>query len=150
MPEFAVRPAVSEADWQRVRAVRQRVFVEEQACPPDEEWDAYDAPEARGETVHHLLGTLDGATAAVARWRPVAGGAKLERFAVLPAVRGRGLGRQMIAAAIAAAREAGHRRLVLHAQVHLADLYRSFGFETVGPPFDEAAIEHVKMTWRPD
>ena len=55
-----IREAVTEADWAAVRAVRQRVFVEEQACPPEEEWDTYDAPEARGATVHHLLAERDG------------------------------------------------------------------------------------------
>ena len=147
MPDLTIRDAVSDADWSRVRHVRQRVFVEEQACPPEEEWDAYDAPEARGETVHHLLGLVDGETAAAARWRPVDGAAKLERFAVLPAFRGHGFGRQIVRHAIGAAQAAGHRRLVLHAQIHLVDLYRQFGFEREGEPHWEAGIEHVKMTW---
>ena len=158
MADLVIRPAVSEADWQHVRAIRQRVFVEEQACAPEEEWDAYDAPEARGQTVHHLLGTADAAPAAVARWRllprqldtetPVGlVAAKLERFAVLPAFRGLGFGRQMIQHAMAEAQAAGCERLVLHAQAYLVDLYRQLGFEAVGEPFDEAGIEHVKMTW---
>ncbi|MEO0556748.1 MAG: GNAT family N-acetyltransferase [Bacteroidota bacterium] len=157
MADLVIRLAVSEADWQHVRAIRQRVFVEEQACAPEDEWDAYDVPDARGQTVHHLLGTVDGTPAAAARWRPIRqreGGsdiglatAKLERFAVLPAFRGRGFGRQMIQHAMAEAQAAGCERLVLHAQAYLVDLYRQLGFETVGEPFDEAGIEHVKMTW---
>ena len=147
MADLTIRPAVSDADWARVRHVRQLVFVEEQACPPEEEWDAYDAPEARGRTVHHLLGRVNGETAAAARWRPIDGAAKLERFAVLPAFRGRGYGRQLVEHAMMAAQAAGHRRMVLHAQSHLAGLYRSLGFETVGEPHWEAGIEHVKMTW---
>ena len=149
MSRLVVREAVTEAEWQAVRSVRQVVFVEEQACPPEEEWDAHDAAEARG--VHHLLGTLDGAPAACARWRPVetpAGpAAKLERFAVLVPFRGRGLGREIVASAIAEARAAGFSRLVLHAQVHLAGLYEGFGFRRRGAPFWEAGIEHVKMEW---
>ena len=147
MAELTIREAVSDADWARVRRVRQLVFVDEQACPPEEEWDAYDAPDARGRTVHHLLGVVEGETAAAARWRPVGAAAKLERFAVLPAFRGRGYGRQLVRHAMAEAQRAGHRRLVLHAQRHLAGLYGSLGFEAVGEPFDEAGIEHVKMTW---
>jgi predicted GNAT family N-acyltransferase len=126
------------------------VFIEEQACPPAEEWDAHDVPEARGVTVHHLLGEADGEGVAVARWRPVlldgVPAAKLERFAVLPEARGHGYGRQMIARALADARGAGFSRFVLHAQAHLQPLYASFGFRRVGVPFEEAGIEHVKMT----
>lgn len=145
----AVAPAVSESDWQAVRAIRQTVFVEEQACPPDEEWDAPDAPERRGRSTHHLLARVDGQPAGCARWRPVdaAGGlptAKLERFAVLPAFRGQGIGRALIARAITDA-SATHPRLVLHAQAHLEGLYAQFGFRSVGAPFWEAGIEHVKM-----
>ena len=150
MTRLIVHEALTDADWAAVRAVREAVFVQEQACPPDEEWDAHDAPEARGRTVHHLFGTVGDETAACARWRVVEVGgaptAKLERFAVLAPFRGRGLGRAMVAETLSRARAAGHGRFVLHAQRHLAGLYRSFGFVLVGKPFEEAGIEHVKMT----
>jgi predicted GNAT family N-acyltransferase len=149
-PPFTIREATSSDDWRRVRAVRQSVFVEEQACPPEEEWDAWDAPERRGRDVHHLLGLADGEPVACARWRAVgtdAGqAAKLERFAVLPDLRGRGLGRRLVARVLADARAAGHGRFVLHAQAQAAGLYAAFGFAPVGGPFVEAGIEHVKMT----
>lgn len=149
-PVLDLRDAISDADWHRVRDVRQRVFVEEQACPPEEEWDTHDAPGERGRAVHHLLGLLDGEAVACARWRTVetdAGrAAKLERFAVLPDHRGRGLARQLVARTLADARAAGHRRFVLHAQTYAAGLYAAFGFAPVGDAFDEAGIEHVKMT----
>jgi predicted GNAT family N-acyltransferase len=143
-----VREALTESDWQAVRAIREAVFVREQACPPDEEWDTHDVPEARGETVHHLLGTVGGAPATCARWRAVDGGAaaKLERFAVLDAYRGQGLGRATVAAALAEARAAGFSRFVLYAQSHLDAFYGSFGFVAEGDLFWEAGIEHVKMT----
>ena len=150
MTTLAVHEALTDADWDAVRGIRQAVFVDEQACPPEEEWDAYDAAAARGTSVHHLLGTVDGETAACARWRPVvldgASAAKLERFAVLVPFRGRGLGRSLVAEALEAARAGGHRLFVLHAQRHLAGFYASFGFEPVGERFWEAGIEHVKMT----
>ena len=157
-PGLVVREATSDADWAAVRAVRQAVFVEEQACPPDEEWDAHDAPERRGRETHHLLALRPapprpgGAAEPVgcARWRAVeadaGGAAKLERFAVVRPARGRGVGRALVAWALADARAAGHRRFVLHAQTHVAPLYAAFGFVPEGDTFDEAGIEHVKMT----
>jgi predicted GNAT family N-acyltransferase len=141
---------VTEADWAAARRIRRLVFVEEQACPEEEEWDAYDTPEARGTTAHHLLGTVDGVPVATARWHPMedASGraAKLERFAVLPGWRGRGYGRRMIAHALADACAAGFSRFVLHAQAHLEGLYADFGFRRVGDAFEEAGLPHVKMT----
>lgn len=145
-----IREATSDQDWKGVRAVRQAVFVEEQACPPEEEWDEHDAPALRGRRVHHLLGTVGGLPVACARWREVwdggTGRIKLERFAVLPSFRGRGFARQMVGHALDQARAAGHRRFVLHAQTYAAGLYGAFGFEPEGEPFEEAGIEHVKMT----
>ena len=146
---FAIRPIYSAADWEEARRIRMRVFIEEQACPPEEEWDAYDEPKAWGRTAHHVLGELDGEAVAVARWRPVLldgePAAKLERFAVLPKARGHGLGRTLIAWTLADARAEGFSRFVLHAQAHLEALYASFGFEPIGERFEEAGIPHVKM-----
>ena len=152
---LTIREATTDADWEAVRAVRQAVFVEEQACPPEEEWDAHDAPERRGRETHHLLAlptppAPGGAAVGCARWRAVddgrGGAAKLERFAVVPDARGRGVGRALVARALADARAAGHRRFVLHAQTAAAPLYAAFGFRAQGDVFDEAGIEHVKMT----
>ena len=87
---------------------------------------------------------------AVCRWRPVEIGgdawAKLERFAVLPEARGRGLGRAMVEASMANARARGFDRLVLYAQEHLQTFYAAWGFEASGGVFWEAGIPHVKMT----
>ena len=153
---LTIREATSDADWEAVRAVRQAVFVEEQACPPEEEWDAHDAPERRGRETHHLLAllptppTAGGVAVGCARWRAVddgrGGAAKLERFAVVPDARGQGIGRALVARALADARAAGHRRFALHAQTAAAPLYAAFGFRAQGDVFDEAGIEHVKMT----
>lgn len=152
MPLVEVRAAVTQADWAAVQSVRRAVFVDEQHVPDADEWDEWDAEASRGRTVHHLLATQDGAPVGAARWRSVSGAAtspgtaKLERFAVMPEARGAGLGRQLVARALADARAAGHRRFVLHAQTYVTGLYQSFGFEPQGEPFDEDGLEHVKMT----
>lgn len=138
-----IHPVENEVEWEQARAIRQRVFVEEQDCPPEEEWDAWDA------TSRHVLGTVDDTPVATARWRTVPYddllAAKLERFAVLPAYRGQGYGRQLVRYVLQDARKAGFRHFVLHAQAHLEGFYASFGFEAVGERFIEAGIPHVKM-----
>lgn len=142
---FVVRPVADEAEWQQVKAIRQVVFVEEQRCPPVEEWDDYD------ETSRHLIGFVKGHPAATARWRvssfddrPVA---KLERFAVLADFRGQGYGRMLVQYAMDDARKAGFHRFLLHAQAHLEAFYASFGFiRRSRDVFWEAGIPHVVMT----
>jgi predicted GNAT family N-acyltransferase len=143
---FQIKPVESEAEWEQAKAIRTRVFIEEQDCPPEEEWDGWD------ETSRHVLGLIDETPIATARWRTVPYHqelvAKLERFAVLPDYRGAGYGRALVRYVIDDAEQAGFSTLVLHAQAHLEDFYASFGFETVGEPFDEAGIRHVKMVRR--
>ena len=152
-----VRPAVSDADWRAVQSVRRRVFVQEQGVPEADEWDAADAADRRGRTVHHLLAVVDGVPVGAARWRAAPAGspgaapaepasAKLERFAVVPEARGQGVGRLLVARALADARAAGFGRFVLHAQTYVAGLYAGFGFRPQGPTFVEDGLEHVKMT----
>ena len=138
-----IRTITDAADLERAFVIRRVVFVEEQACPPEEEFDGYD------EEARQLLGITDGEPVATARWRVVdhegARYAKLERFAVLEEHRSRGLGRKMVEAAMEAARDEDFRRFILHAQAHLVDFYRSFGFTSTGRRFMEAGIPHVEM-----
>ena len=139
-------PVRNEDDLQAARAIRRRVFVEEQDCDPEEEWDGHD------ETSRHLLGIVDDTPVATARWRAVPHGeevtAKLERFAVLPAHRGKGSGTQLVEAVLEDAKHAGFDTFVLHSQAHLEDWYEQFGFRSTGQRFEEAGIPHVKMAKR--
>ena len=142
-------PVTSEPLWSLARAIRQRVFVEEQQCPPAEEWDVYDEWDAPGAARHVVL-FAGGSPAATARWRLVrtdGGGeaAKLERIAVLPAHRGKGLARVLVGSLVEAAETAGVARMRLSAQVHLERFYASFGFRRSGDDFWEAGIRHVPM-----
>lgn len=153
-----VRPVRTPGDWDAARRIRTVVFIDEQACPPEEEWDAHD------DTSRHLLGfapgsdTRDPALAvAVSRWRSVGWGepgasfaerrivAKLERFAVLAEARGAGYGRDLVAATMQDAARAGFSTFILNAQAHLEGFYESFGFASTGRRFEEAGIPHVEM-----
>lgn len=140
---MTITPVENEAQWAHAKAIRRRVFIEEQDCPPEEEWDGLD------DTSRHVLGVVDGKPVATARWRTVpydeALAAKLERFAVLPDHRGQGYGRRLVRYVLHDAHRAGFDRFVLHAQAHLEAFYASFGFERVGESFVEAGIPHVKM-----
>ncbi len=130
-------------EWQAVKAIRTRVFIEEQNCPGELEWDKYE------EISRHVLGSVDGVPMAAARWRLIAyeqrPTARLERFSVLKEYRGKGYGKALVSWVIEDARRAGLGEYLLHAQLRLEAYYRSLGFDTVGDPFEEVGIPHILM-----
>lgn len=123
---FHVHPVRNEEEWAQARAIRARVFIEEQDCPPEEEWDGFD------EVSRHFLGWVGEVPVATARWRVVPFNerlvAKLERFAVLPEYRGRGYGRALVQYVMEDARRAGFTTLLIHAQAHLERFYEVWAF----------------------
>lgn len=146
MAQMDVTPVQSDEEWAEARTIRKRVFIEEQDCPPDEEWDGHD------ERSRHVLGRVDGQAAATARWRTVPHNeeivAKLERFAVLPEYRGQGYGTQLVHSVLRDARRAGFNTFLVHAQSHLQDWYEDLGFRSTGRTFEEAGLPHVEMVRR--
>lgn len=143
---MTIQPVTTEAQWQSVKAIRTDVFIDEQECPPEEEWDGHDARS------RHLLATVDDTPVGTARWRSVpyneAVVAKLERFAVRKPYRGQGHGTDLVRATLADARQAGFHTFVLHAQAHLEDWYARFEFRSTGRRFEEVGIPHVEMVRR--
>ncbi|WP_443939677.1 GNAT family N-acetyltransferase [Pedobacter sp. MW01-1-1] len=124
-------------DLEKVFAIRKIVFVEEQNCPPELEW------EHEEESVH-FLATSDGVPCGACRWRKTDQGYKLERFAVLKEFRKHGVGRAMIAEVLNDLPEDAHY-VYLHAQLEAVSLYAKFGFVAEPEQFEEAGIMHVKM-----
>lgn len=141
MPGFALRAAAGAAPSE-ARAIRHRVFVEEQHVAPHEEWDEHDAP---GAATLHFVAFAGEHPVGCARLRAHGGGAKVERVAVLPEQRKLGLGRDLMEAAETAAWRRGHDRLVIHAQVAVIPFYERLGWRATGPEFVEAGIAHRKM-----
>jgi predicted GNAT family N-acyltransferase len=138
-----IQPVRTDTDWAAARTIRTRVFIDEQDCPPDEEWDGHDS------TSRHVVGRVDGTAVATARWRTVTHGedivAKLERFAVLSDHRGQGYGSELVAYVVDDARQAGFDTFLVHAQAHLEDWYAEHGFASTGRTFEEVGIPHVEM-----
>jgi len=119
------------------RPVRERVFIDEQNVPREEEWDEWD------ETSDHAV-ALDPGGKPVGTARLLPDG-RIGRMAVLKEWRGKGVGAALLAAMLARARERSMPRALLHAQTHAAGFYRRFGFSERGEEFFEAGIPHVEM-----
>jgi predicted GNAT family N-acyltransferase len=133
------RIAIDAEDQLAAFCVRSIVFVGEQGCPYHEEFDGLDAGAL------HVVGEVEGEPVAAARLRDVDGWAKLERIAVLPRLRGGGIGHALVEFLLEAGRAAGFRRFKMHAQAHLEGFYARHGFERRGDGFREAGIDHVLM-----
>jgi ElaA protein len=69
-------------------------------------------------------------------------GLSIGRLVVDPQYRGQGLGHELMRRAL---KHCGEVPVVLHAQQWVAGLYAAHGFVTLGEPFDEAGIVHVRM-----
>jgi len=125
------------ADLEKVFAIRREVFVGEQNCPPELEWEFEDEST-------HFLATVDGEPAGASRWRKTDKGYKLERFAVLQKFRGLGVGQELVRTVLADL-PADAFYVYMHAQIQAVGLYEKFGFVKTGPEFEEAGIRHFKM-----
>jgi predicted GNAT family N-acyltransferase len=143
-PVDIVEFRVEEGGWDDLaaaaRPVREAVFVREQQVPPEMEWDEFDARS------RHVV-AFDAAGRPVGTGRLLRDG-HLGRMAVLPAWRGRGVGRALLERLLEAAVAAGQGELALHAQTQAAGFYGRFGFIAAGPEFMEAGIPHVRMSRR--
>lgn len=137
---------VRVGDWavlgRDAAALRSAVFVEEQRIPAEMEWDEADAV-----SVHAVAYNRLGLPLATGRLlQHVPGVAKIGRMAVSQAVRGSGVGREVLEALMKAARSRGDHEVLLHAQTSAAPFYARAGFTPRGEVFEEAGIPHVEMT----
>lgn len=123
------------------RAVREKVFIDEQNVPRELEWDEWD------ERSDHAV-ALDGGSNAIGTARLLPNG-RVGRMAVLRNWRGQGVGAALLEALLRLAGERGMREVTLHAQTHAAGFYRRFGFNARGDEFLEAGIPHVEMSLKP-
>jgi predicted GNAT family N-acyltransferase len=150
MTEIRITPAKGPGDLAAALAIREVVFIEEQAVPQDIERDDQD------ETAFHVLamqgGHAIGTGRLVATQSPPEGEkgkwGRIGRMAVLASHRKGGVGRQILGSLEAHAREVGLAGIVLHAQVMAKGFYEKEGYEPYGAVFDEAGMPHVKMSKR--
>jgi predicted GNAT family N-acyltransferase len=124
-------------DMMRVAAVRSAVYIGEQACPYDEEFDGNDL------AATHLLALVDNEPAGCMRLRFFGDFAKLERLAVRKEFRTSKTAFQLVRASVALCREKGFRRIYGHARQDYLGFWQHFGFKLKenGAPF--AFSDHV-------
>jgi predicted GNAT family N-acyltransferase len=145
---LALERVGSAAAMAEALAVRRRVFIEEQSVPEALEIDEHDADPAGVGSAIHVLARLDGEAIATGRLllhRDEKGHVHIGRVAVLATHRGRGVGRQVMQALHAIARERGCAAITLAAQLHAIGFYERLGYRARGDVFLDAGIEHRWM-----
>jgi predicted GNAT family N-acyltransferase len=106
-------------------AIRSAVFIAEQKCPYDEEFDGNDFCST------HVLGFVDGEPAGTMRVRWFSDFAKFERVCVLSRFRNTELAREMMNLSFEIARRKGYRKVYGHAQARLVPYWEKYGFKPI-------------------
>lgn len=134
---------LSQEELYRILAIRNDVFVVEQAC-------AYQDLDGKDQRSKHLFYTTEQSEiVAYARLLPPGVSfdvASIGRILVAHPHRKHNLGRKLVRDAIAACNAIWpHSDIRIGAQRYLLDFYASFGFEEVGEEYLEDGIPHVDM-----
>jgi len=109
-------------DLMRVAAIRNAVYIGEQECPYDEEYDGNDL------SATHLLAYIGDEPAGCLRLRFFADFAKFERVAIRKEFRKSRAAIKLVQAGLQFCQKKGYRRVIGHAQIRLASFWTRFGF----------------------
>ena len=132
-------------DWPQLgadaSAIREAVFVQEQGISAHMVWDELDA-----SAVHAVsFNAMQVAVASGRLLQAKPGKGRIGRMAVLRALRGADLGKDVLLALVAASKDRGDVEVSLHAQCSAEGFYLKNGFVARGDVFEEAGIRHIDM-----
>lgn len=126
-------------DRETCYALRHEVFVVEQGYTAEGEVDEVDAE------AHHLIAYDEETPVATARVHLDGTTGKIGRVCVVRAMRGQGLGADLVEAAVHHARNLGADRAILGAQVGAMAFYEKLGFAAYGSRYDDEGEPHQMM-----
>jgi predicted GNAT family N-acyltransferase len=140
-PQISVRVARTMDDFMRAAVIRGAVFVGEQNCPYDEEFDGNDF------TATHLVGYVGDEPAGCLRIRYFADFAKLERLVVRREFRRRGLARELVRSAVEFCRAKGYTLICCYAQKRLTTFWSkcNFSISDGRPELVFSDFEYIQM-----
>ena len=153
LPKEAVTVSVAHTldDLMQAMAIRSVVYMGEQLCPYDEEFDGNDLAGAT-----HLIARIGREPVGVLRLRWFCEFAKLERLTVLPHCRGGAVPRALLEAAFELAAKKGYRQIMGHTQVRLAPVLMRLGKVKIRPGrarfkfSDHEYVETIRELTPPD
>jgi len=119
---IGVTVARTMEDLARVITIRSAVYIGEQECPYDEEYDGNDL------SATHLLAYVGDEPVGCLRVRFFAGFAKIERLAVRKEFRKTRAAFQLVRAGFKLCQKKGYSKVYGHSQVRLVNFWSRFGF----------------------
>jgi predicted GNAT family N-acyltransferase len=128
-------------DVMRVVSVRSAVYMAEQKCPYEEEFDGNDF------SATHLIGYVGNEPAGCLRVRYFADFVKMERLAVRREFRDTKLAVNLVRAGVELCRAKGYRRAYAHAQKRLLSFFHRLGFRPLegGREFIFSDFDYVEI-----
>jgi predicted GNAT family N-acyltransferase len=140
-PVMTTRVSRTIEDIMKVFSIRAATYMNEQACPYDEEFDGNDFCAA------HILGEIDGEPAGCVRVRFFGEFVKIERLAVRPEFRSTTLAMRLARAAFDYARAKGFRKAYGHSRHDLVRFWSRFGFRPIPhrPTFEFSDVTYVEI-----
>lgn len=138
---LAIKWILFPEDLSQAYEVRRKVFVEEQNCPPEDEFDVIDKISEHAV----LMDSDDNALATARIFERSPEQASLGRLAVLKEHRGKGYGFTIVDHCLQRLKKQGYPDVLIHAQTHAISFYENLGFEVIGDEFMEDNIPHVEM-----
>lgn len=128
-------------DMMRVVAIRNAVYIGEQQCPYDEEYDGNDF------SATHLLAYIGDEPVGCLRLRFFADFAKFERVAIRKEFRNSRAAIKLVQAGLKLCQKKGYRRVIGHAQARLANFWTRFGFHPMEgrKPFVFSDYDYIEM-----
>jgi predicted GNAT family N-acyltransferase len=95
---------------------------------------------------HHLAYFQHGSLAGCLVLRPVGSGdVQMRQVAVVPGLRGGGVGTALVNRSEELALALGYRRMILHARETAVRFYEKLGYRKIGDRFEEVTIPHWEM-----
>lgn len=139
--EIGITVARTLDDLMKVNAIRSAVYIGEQECPYDEEYDGNDFAAA------HLLAYIGDEPVGCARIRFFADFVKFERVAIRKEFRKTRAAIQLTHAGIQLAQKKGYRFAYAHSQARLVPFWRRFGFRPLegAKPFVFSDYDYVEI-----
>ena len=120
--------------------IREKVFIEEQGCPRETEFDGKDLYSL------HALVYSDGTPVATARlWFHDGETLRVGRVAVVKEMRGKGIGDLLLRLMLYQVQNIDCPKLIVHARTDAEGFYKKYGFKPVGEVFEEDGSPHICM-----
>jgi predicted GNAT family N-acyltransferase len=139
--EIGVTIARTMEDLSRIIALRSAVYIGEQECPYEEEYDGNDL------AATHLIAYVGDEPAGCLRVRYFADFAKIERLAIRKEFRKTRAAFQLVRAALKLCQKKGYRRAYGHSQTRLVSFWGRFGFRPFegGKSFVFSDFDYVEL-----